>query len=396
MPPTRTFVRTPLTWLIYLMLGYFAYLQSALGPLMPHLLAELGLGYTAGGLHFSAFALGTILAGLLGGRVVRRWGRRAALWGGGIGMAAGGLLIAAGGHLAATLAGALTMGAFGGGLLIIIPATLSDRYGAQRTIALTEANAMASLWAMLVPACIGGFAAAGLGWRSALYLAAALLLLIWARFRHVAVPAAQERLRHSSSSPATALPGTFWAFCGVIFLVVSVEWSLVAWAAAFLQDAVGLRKATASTLMSLFFMAMLAGRLIASRLAHLAPSTTLLFIALGITGLGFPLFWLAPLAPLNVAGLFVAGLGAANLYPFALASALGMAPGQTDAAAARLSLTVGAAILLAPLALGWTADRLDIRQAYGMVAALLAAALAMTVLAARLERGAQARTAEEA
>lgn len=389
MSPTRTFVRTPLTWLTYLMLGYFAYLQSALGPLMPHLLTELGLSYTAGGLHFSAFALGMILIGLLGGRMVRRWGRKAAFWGSGIGMAAGALLITAGGHVGTTLLGAGIMGLFGGGLLIIIPATLSDCYGGQRAIALTEANAMASLWAMLVPLCIGGFAAMGFGWRSALFLAVALLLLMGARFRHVPIPPAPDRPAQRHPQPGTALPAAFWVLCVVMFLVVSVEWSLVAWGAAFLEDAAGLHKSNASTLMSLFFFAMLVGRLIASRLAHLAPSTTLLFIALGITGLGFPLFWLAPLAPLNVAGLFIAGVGVANVYPFTLASAIGVVPGHADTATARLSLTVGTAILLTPLALGWTADRLDIRQAYGIVAALLVVAVAMTALAYRLERGAR-------
>ena len=49
-----TFVRDRFTWLAYLMLGYYAYLQAANGPLMPFLRADLGINYTTGGLHFSA------------------------------------------------------------------------------------------------------------------------------------------------------------------------------------------------------------------------------------------------------------------------------------------------------------------------------------------------------
>ena len=43
MKPAVTFTRTPTTWLAYLLTGYFLYLQSALGPLMPFLRAELDM-----------------------------------------------------------------------------------------------------------------------------------------------------------------------------------------------------------------------------------------------------------------------------------------------------------------------------------------------------------------
>ena len=70
------FARDLFTWLAYLMLGYYAYLQASLGPLMPFLSTELSLNYTISGLHFSAYALGMTLAGLSGERAAQRWGRR--------------------------------------------------------------------------------------------------------------------------------------------------------------------------------------------------------------------------------------------------------------------------------------------------------------------------------
>jgi fucose permease len=123
---------------------------------------------------------------------------------------------------------------------------------------------------------------------------------------------------------------------------------------------------------------------VASRLAHLVSATLLLPIALGITAVGLPLFWLAPLAPLSMAGLFIAGLGIANLYPFTIARAIGVEPAHADTAAARLSLAVGASILITPLILGWVADLLDIRRAFGIVAVLLLLAVATTILATYL------------
>ena len=75
-----------LTWLAFGMLGFYNYLLSGLGPLMPSLREELGLSYTIASLHFSAFAVGMIIAGLIGDRVVRRYGRTKVFWAGAAGL----------------------------------------------------------------------------------------------------------------------------------------------------------------------------------------------------------------------------------------------------------------------------------------------------------------------
>jgi hypothetical protein len=48
---TGVFVRTRFTWLAYILLGYYAYLQASVGPLMPFLRSELHMSYTLEGLH---------------------------------------------------------------------------------------------------------------------------------------------------------------------------------------------------------------------------------------------------------------------------------------------------------------------------------------------------------
>ena len=108
---TAAYVRDRRTWAAYLLLGLFAYLETSIGPVMPFLRAELGLGYAMASLHFSAFAAGAIAVGLTGERWVRRIGRDRALWGGIIGMVAGVLLIAFSPSVIGTILGALVMGA---------------------------------------------------------------------------------------------------------------------------------------------------------------------------------------------------------------------------------------------------------------------------------------------
>src|SRR5690348_11568807 len=147
-PAAPRFVRERLTWASYWMLGYFAFFDAILGPLMPFMRGDLRLTYTLASLHFSAFALGAVVMGTTADYLTQRWGRRAAFWGGGIGMAAGALLVA-----------------------------------------LTEANVFASGFAFLAPLMVGLVTAVSLSWRLALFPVLALLVVIALRYWSVPFPA---------------------------------------------------------------------------------------------------------------------------------------------------------------------------------------------------------------
>ena len=108
--------------------------------------------------------------------------------------------------------------------------------------------------------------------------------------------------------------------------------------------------------------------------------------SLGVAGAGFFVYWLVPVALLAVLGLFVAGIGVANLYPLTVALALGAAPGQSTEAGARLTFASGTAILAAPLLLGALADAASIRLAYGVVPIFLLGALMTSRLGRRLSQ----------
>ncbi len=59
---TQVFTRDRVTWVMYVVLGWFAYLQAAPGLVVPHLRDELDLSYSTGGLHVAAFAAGSMAA----------------------------------------------------------------------------------------------------------------------------------------------------------------------------------------------------------------------------------------------------------------------------------------------------------------------------------------------
>jgi fucose permease len=168
-----------------------------------------------------------------------------------------------------------------------------------------------------------------------------------------------------------------------------------------------MEKTAAASAASLFLGGMVLGRIAGSRLTRRIAPARILIAAVILALTGFLLFWLAPTRSagglpalvlsvagqaaggasmgqaLTLAGLFLAGLGMANVFPLALAGGTGAAPDRLDLASARISLGSGLAILLAPLTLGWVADNGGIAVAFALVAVLLALAAVVSWAAAR-------------
>lgn len=388
---TISFVRDRATWLAYLSVGLFAFLQASLGPLMPSLREDLGFGYTVASIHFSAMALGLVIVGFAGDRIARRWGRATAFWRGVAGLVLATLLLMTSPIVIGTIVATFAIGACGSLVGITIQANLAERQQTRRAQAIAELNLASSACAVLASIIVGAAERTEIGWRGALVLAVIAYGLITLTFRRIEInptvpPGVGIRERGGS------LPRTFWAYAAVIFLGVSVDWCIAFWGADFLEKKSGLSRADAAAAMSAFFAAILISRFVGSRLAARIETTRMLRGALIVTASGFLLFWLSPTALLAVTGLFLAGLGTANVYPFAFTAALETAPQITERANARLALCGGAAVLLLPFALGLLADVVGIERAYGIVPPLLFAALITVLTTARSGSTATATT----
>jgi fucose permease len=280
-----------------------------------------------------------------------------------------------------TVSCSFLMGSLGTVAVGVLNAGLSDQHGRWRAVALTESTAVASIFAGLTPLTVGLLQHVDLSWRGALLLPALLLILLTLRYYGEPLPKPQRA--RGRASDGRKLPRSYWIYWTAIVFLDSVEFCTVYWGASFLENAVGLNRPNASTALSVFIVGMVLGRLVGSRLNRALPSGLILFASFGLALTGFPIFWLAPFPALNVAGLFLLGLGISNIYPLIVSAAVGAVPGNTDAATARFLLAVGIATLVPPFALGFVADLVDIRYAYGLVAPLLIAALVATLMAGR-------------
>jgi predicted MFS family arabinose efflux permease len=381
-----TFVRDRFTWLAYLMLAFFSYTASTRGPLIPFLREELDLNYSIAGLHLSAFAAGMVMAGLTNAPLSKRFGRGWLFWGGGAASLVFTIVFLLARTPILTISSTFLQGLTSGWMLVTIQATLSDHHKEKRAIALTESNIAASALAVLAPLAIGTLEDIGLGWRMALVLGVIgwILLALWGR--DIQIPPTQQEDREVGQK-SQPLPIMFWAYLVVIFLGAVVEWSIIFWGADFLEKNAGLEATTASTMMTVFFLAMVIGRGIGSRLARTFDIRLLLFLAYVVLMIGFVPFWLAPTAEISIIGLFIAGLGIANTFPLALSTASGtVTPAQSDIASGRISFGAGLAIFLGPQLLGVVADGSSISAAYTIVAVVTVLVVGVVFWANRLPR----------
>jgi MFS family permease len=361
----------------------FSYCLYALGPVLVFLHAELYLSYTLTSLHSGLWAVGTMLAGLGFPPLLRRVGRYRLFWLSAGGLVAGSLLLMVSHVVGATLLAVSCMGTSGTLLQTGCLALLSERHGQRRDRALVEASAGASAAAVLAPFVLGLLQSTPAGWRSGFWLPILGLGALFVTFARQ--PLATAAVPAAASPPSRPLPAAYWVLAVLVATVVAVEFCLVFYGGPLLRANSGVSTSQAATAISLFYLGELVGRIAGSGLTRWPGRSALLVVAaLGLTTAGFFAAWLSGRVWMAILGLFVAGLGVANLYPLTLALMLAAAPGQVDQATGRVQLLIGMAVLAAPLTLGALADQVGVVRAVSLELALLAVSLLLLLAGRRL------------
>lgn len=363
-------------------LAVAAYLLYGFGYVVPVLRRDLGLSESVAGLHASLIAIGIIVSGVVGERVVRRLGPAAAtrVATGGLGVASLAVAFAPNGFV--SLGAALLVGACAGVLLSWVNQELSASGGHRSTVALARANLIALLAALIAPLAIATSEDLRLGGRSGLLLPLVVIALIelWP-WRHPTRETIDLRPSDRGRGPRPALSGAYWRAWFVVVLVVGIEFSIVFWSSSLIGLRAGVGTAEATTAAASFLLGMIVGRaLLVAGLAAVVPRVRLLTMALIAVVIGVLGAWQATTVPLSAVALFVAGLGVGPLYPTGIAFALSQATTHPEAAAARATLASGVAILVGPFVLAVTAERFGLVTAWPLVGALAIVAVAVLVV----------------
>ena len=345
-----------------------AFLLNGLGGVLEPLQRDLHVSRGDVAFYPSLFAAGLVVVGVAGGALVGRIGRTEALRLAMAGMMLGGLLLATPARVA-TLLGALLLGLGAAVLVQLGPALLASLHPQAPTAAVGEANALASTASVIAPLAISAALVSGLGWRAG-YLGPALLALAiltvpaW-RVAMPEAPAVEQDSRRAASPP---LLGP-WVN---VLVAVSVEFCFIFWAPSALIEWDHASRGQAPALASLFLVGMATARGLAAPITRrLGTSRLLMLVCTGVAAAGFALFWFAPNIVLAAAGLLVAGVGCALLYPTTVSRVVAAWPHAPDRAAARAALASGLAIGIAPFVLARLSEVTGLRNAYLIVPVLL-------------------------
>jgi hypothetical protein len=374
-------------WPSYAAIAAVGYVIYGVGAIAPYLRTQLDLSDAQVGLHSTAVAVGLVIAGTFAAPLDRRLGEvrvRAAAMGA---LALAVVVLAFAPALAATLAAAVLVGLGVGTILGYANALLARPGGRSARLRVARANLWAMVAAFACPIVLATLVAAGLPWGLGLAPAIALLVVVAVGLRN------GPQLPSTSNATATShrLPAGYWLAWTFLVAAIAVEFSIVFWGATLVARRTGVDTPTATLLGGLFV-----GRL--GQSLGLGTGGDLrrpAAIGVLLAGAGASLAWISTTPVPSGAGLFIAGLGVAGLYPLGVAAALAAAPGRPTPAGTRLTLASGTAILAAPLALGVVADATGVVAGWGLVVGLTIVALVLVaVLPARRPSDGDAGPAE--
>jgi fucose permease len=345
---------------------------TILGPALLQLLSDYQMPPSGAGALFFAGTAGYMLAVLTGGPASDRIGKGFVLATGAVVYALGlaGVALAPS-WLLAVLAFFIA-GAGNGSIDSGMNALTNDNSppeGHAREQSLL--HAFFGLGALLGPLLIGLLLAAHRGWRPAYLLdgaGAAVLFLLLLGLRVPARAAHQERVALKEIVALTRSRQVA-LFCGMIGLYVGAELVIGDWGAAYLQRVQDLNSVVAATSLSLFWAALMVGRLLSALLTRWYNSLQLLSGSIALSLIFSVLLVLAPTSWVALLALIGCGLGFAAVFPLLMALAGERFPHLTGSMAGLLT----AAAALAGALLPWIGGVLV--QAYDARAAIILAPL---------------------
>lgn len=119
----------------------------------------------------------------------------------------------------------------------------------------------------------------------------------------------------SADAPRPVRSGLFWAFVVAAVAYAFAEGTFSNWAVMYLHEARGVPEATAGLSISVFWAALVAGRLLTSALVLRISSQSVLLVLPVLMGTAFLLLPLAEGAALGIGLFAVAGLGCSSFFP---------------------------------------------------------------------------------
>ncbi len=298
----------------------FGITLTTLGSVLPPLIERYGLDKAQAGSLMALVSLGILAASLVFGPVVDRFGYRPVLLAGalGVGVGLGALALA---QAAVWLGPAMLVFGFGGGLLNgATNALVTDVSPEGRGSGLAFLGIFFGIGACGVPLLLSSMRRSTsyapteiLGWLALLVLVPLLDFLI------VAFPPPKQAQGFPLRRVGRLLGDATLLVIGLLlFLQSGMEITLGGWSADYARDVLRLEEWQSIFLLSLFWIGMMAARIVLSRLLRSQPAAKLFPFFLLVTLAGAGLLLIVPNAVAAASGLFLLGAGLASGFPILL------------------------------------------------------------------------------
>jgi fucose permease len=299
------------------------------GPFLPEISRLVYLSIDRAGLIISVTAAGYFIALIAAGAVSHRWSAQKILTIAMVLFAAGLSGLAGAPGLRALLAGGIVIGLGNGAIDVAANALIVELNRDRLASALNYLHVLFGIGALMGPLIVGWALAWQVSYRwifagGAVACAAVALALITTRAIEVKVPEVSDAgAMHLLARPI------IWIIAGVLFLYVGGETGVGAWLFLYLRTAAAAGATIASSGVSLYWLGLIAGRMMGGRIAHRIGARELTIVGSTISALALVGLIAVPRWPLVAAAMvFLIGFGYGPIFPNMVAVGANRFPSQ--------------------------------------------------------------------
>ncbi len=380
----------------YLFIGTAAVLIPSVMPFLTEEYLAAGLTLGTVGYIFWARAGGGVVGNLLAGAVSDRIGYHRLVWIAALAVAATLALTSAALPWLLFLAGFALISIAQASLTTGINAMVADANPDSRARALNVLHGVYAVGATISPLVFGFVLQLGVRWRWTI----AATGLIWLVYGGIS--SLFYRSNGSTAGEGASGQGLDWGMLRnagflslflIAFIYNGVAFSLLAWVALFMQESAGLGTLASISSVSVFYVALTAGRFICAAFAErIGYARTLLILAVVLVII-YPLMLLSTDPAVLMIGVFFTGLSLSGLFPTALAYGSRLYPDKSGAVTGLLNVAMTAGAMLPPWWTGELADIWSFQTALGINYSMAWILIGVCLVLGRLE-GRTARNSE--
>jgi fucose permease len=365
----------------------FGIVMAILGAILPSLFERIGFGAGAAGNLFLTMNFAMLVTSLFFGPLVDRFGFKALLAVSALLVAGAFLLLSRATSYGLVLAAAVVLGIGGGGLNGGTNALTSDLHeGEKRASALNVLGIFFGFGALSIPFLIGTLRDV-LGLGRILLLATGLALVPFVIYAVLRFPKAKQAQGFplKEAAPLVRSP-LLWLAAFILFFQSGNEFTVGGWISTYLEKTFGFGPGPAALVLAGYWAAVMAGRLVSSRLVRKVGNEKLILGSAALALVAAALMAFAPSGAAAAAGAVAIGLGFAAIYPTTLAIVGGRFAAFTGTA---FSIVISVGLvggMLAPWLAGKIAEASSLRRGLVIPVFNCAMIVVLTALLARQTR----------